>query len=321
MKKGFEYQYFIKDHLGNTRVVLNQAGKILQQNSYYPFGMLVAGHRQSEEYRDNKYLYNGKELQADFGLDWYDYGARFYDAEVGRWHVMDNKAEKYYPVSPNVYALNNPILFLDPNGNDVRVSTATNKETRKKTVTFTVTLSVRNNSRFSNKYVSNRFNLVKNQIEKSYSGFDSKTNTEYITVVELDKNENDYVMTFTDDIEGASSFTIGKTNEIGNTQVNGMQVLLEEGANGNALQSESETSRTGAHEYGHSLGLRHGGDTEGEGSVLKSKTEANLMNQSKNTKSKNINTTQLIKAKNQVEKDQENMIRLENNDKYSKNHY
>jgi len=43
MKKGFEYQYFIKDHLGNTRVVLSQSNEVLQQNSYYPFGMLMAG--------------------------------------------------------------------------------------------------------------------------------------------------------------------------------------------------------------------------------------------------------------------------------------
>ncbi len=127
MKKGFECQYFIKDHLGNTRVALSQTSKVLQQNSYYPFGMLMAGLPQKEEANTNKYLYNGKELQDDFGLDWYDYGARFYDAEVGRWHVVDPKAEKYAAWSPYAYCLNNPIIFIDPDGKEVNIAYLSDK--------------------------------------------------------------------------------------------------------------------------------------------------------------------------------------------------
>ena len=104
-KKGFEYQYFIKVYLGNTRVVLSQTGKVLQQNSYYPFGMLMAGLPATDDYNTNKYLYNGKELQEDFALDWYDYGARFYDAQLGRWHVIDPMAEKYVDWSPYNYVM------------------------------------------------------------------------------------------------------------------------------------------------------------------------------------------------------------------------
>ncbi len=119
MKKGFEYQYFIKDHLGNTRVVLNQSGKTLQQNSYYPFGMLMAGLPQKEEANTNKYLYNGKELQDDFGLDWYDYEARFYDAEVGRWTTVDPLVvNNHYEWTPYSYVYDNPINLTDPSGQD-----------------------------------------------------------------------------------------------------------------------------------------------------------------------------------------------------------
>ncbi|MCD4794029.1 MAG: DUF6443 domain-containing protein, partial [Bacteroidales bacterium] len=83
--------YNITDHLGNTRITFNDQDEVEQDDSYYPFGMSISDLSESTlaDIDKNKYLYNGKELQEDFGLDWYDYGARFYDAQLGRWHVVD----------------------------------------------------------------------------------------------------------------------------------------------------------------------------------------------------------------------------------------
>ena len=117
-----QYQYYLKDHLGNTRIVVSQNGVELQQSAYYPFGM---SFMQTNGGSDNKYLYNGKELQDDLlgntQLDWYDYGARMYDAAIGRWHVVDPLAEEYYKLSHYVYCGNNPISFIDPDGRSMEV--------------------------------------------------------------------------------------------------------------------------------------------------------------------------------------------------------
>ena len=119
---GGNYQYFLKDHLGNTRLVVNTVGtggSIVQQTDYYPFGMDIANYNGG---LDNKYRYNGKEFQNDVinsrNLQWYDYGARFYDPIIGRWHCVDPSAESYNSISPYVYCGNNPIRLSDLDGRD-----------------------------------------------------------------------------------------------------------------------------------------------------------------------------------------------------------
>lgn len=111
-----KYHYFIKDHQGNNRVVADQNGNIEEVNHYYPFGGTFANSTSVQSYK-----YNGKELDTKNGLNWYDYGARHYDAALGRWHVVDPVAEKYVSMNPYNYCLNNPIRYIDPDGRDIIV--------------------------------------------------------------------------------------------------------------------------------------------------------------------------------------------------------
>ena len=93
--------------------------EVLQQEHYYPFGMGIRGEWkfvQPQIGGVNQYLYNGKELNDDFGLNWNDYGARWYDSSIGRWGGVDPLAEDYVGWSGYNYVMGNPIRLVDPDG-------------------------------------------------------------------------------------------------------------------------------------------------------------------------------------------------------------
>ena len=107
-----KYHYFLQDHQGNNRVVVDAAGTVEEVNHYYPFGGLFASSSAQP------YKYNGKEYDDKKGLNWYDYGARMYDAATGRFTTVDPMAENAYSGSPYAYCLDNPVIYIDPHGKD-----------------------------------------------------------------------------------------------------------------------------------------------------------------------------------------------------------
>lgn len=114
---GFAVNYYLRDHLGNVRMVIDQNGEVLQETEYYAFGLPVTRSGTDEQ---NKYLYNGKEKQAE--TQWLDYGARMYMPEIGRFMTVDRYAAKYYELSSYQYVAGNPLRFIDGNGDTIRIN-------------------------------------------------------------------------------------------------------------------------------------------------------------------------------------------------------
>ncbi|MDX2250640.1 MAG: RHS repeat-associated core domain-containing protein [Bacteroidia bacterium] len=123
------YEWFLKDHLGNVRVMFADMngdggvdpnpvnGEVLQVDHYYPFGLRMAGLSLVPAVK-NSYLFTGKEIQDELSLGWIDFGARMYDAAAGRWNGVDALGEKYTAWSPYNYVMGSPLILTDPTGND-----------------------------------------------------------------------------------------------------------------------------------------------------------------------------------------------------------
>ena len=139
----FDYVYNYLDHLGNIRLSYTQdpqtgALAILEEQHYYPFGLQHKNYNsditkidREEELKTlketappslplqnpgYKYKFGGKELQSEFGVEMYDFGARNYDPALGRWMNIDPLAEQMRRHSPYNFGFNNPLRFIDPDG-------------------------------------------------------------------------------------------------------------------------------------------------------------------------------------------------------------
>jgi RHS repeat-associated protein len=125
----YNYVFNYIDHLGNVRLSYTKNAttgvlNILEESHYYPFGLKHSGYNSTVVASSYKYKYNGKELQDELGLNFYDYGARNYDAAIGRWMNIDPLAEQMRRWSPYNYCFNNPMRFVDPSCAKSSIKTA-----------------------------------------------------------------------------------------------------------------------------------------------------------------------------------------------------
>ncbi|MBE0539514.1 MAG: hypothetical protein IH620_07365, partial [Ignavibacterium sp.] len=110
--------YYLKDHLGSIRVVVDTVGEIISYDDYDAWGMILNGRSSNYGFADDKYKFTEKERDTETNYDYF--GARYYDSDLGRWLSVDPMADKYPGWSPYNYTMNNPLKFDDPNGKYVR---------------------------------------------------------------------------------------------------------------------------------------------------------------------------------------------------------
>lgn len=95
--------------------VTHTKSPVIQEDDYYPFGLTFNSYSRESSAKNNN-LYNGKELQDELNLGWYDYQARQYDPAIGRWIAIDPLADLSRRWSSYTYCYNSPLLFIDPDG-------------------------------------------------------------------------------------------------------------------------------------------------------------------------------------------------------------
>ncbi|MBQ7640465.1 MAG: RHS repeat-associated core domain-containing protein, partial [Bacteroidales bacterium] len=110
----YAIDYYITDHLGSVRTIVNASGSVVEQNDYYPFGTRHANGL--TQLTANRWRYNGKEDQVTGSLGYLDYGARFYDPVIARWNKTDPRADEQQKFSPYSFCGGNPILHVDTDG-------------------------------------------------------------------------------------------------------------------------------------------------------------------------------------------------------------
>ena len=247
-----KYHYYLKDHQGNNRVVISQSGTVEETSHYYPFGGAFASTSNVQPYK-----YNGKELDTKKGLNWYDYGARHYDAVLGRFITVDALYDKHFKVSPYVYCGNEPVGRIDPDGNDWRVQTHYNRETDKIEYKITVRAALINNSNNKELDIKTLAGQIVEQVNAAYTisgdDFVSTMDMQLRTVNSVDDiKDTEHVLQIVD------QDMLTKTDKsvvMAETYKNSLDVKIGTKAVSNMLNNDD--NRTFAHELGHSGGLGH----------------------------------------------------------------
>ena len=248
--------YYHPDHLGSSSYITNLDGEVVQHIEYVPFGEVFVEERNN--IWNTPYLFNAKEFDEETGL--YYYGARYYDPRLSLWMSTDPMQEKYPWITSFCYTFNNPIKFIDPDGNDY------DEIIDDKSITFKAVIFVTKDSYEAAKASAGILNQQSGKWTYDFAIQEGDQKTEYSlnvnfnVTVELAEQREGYPT------RHALQSALNKNP--GETCLNTFEVvpddkmgILNNGSTsgGNYIQIKKSRigTETGAHEIGHAMGLQH----------------------------------------------------------------
>jgi len=256
----WSYTYNLTDHLGNVRLSFDKdpsagTARRIQEDEYYSFGLRIPGGYNFSN--NNRYLYNGKEIQTDLSNQ-YDYGARFYDPAIARWTSVDPLAEKYTGISPYNYVTNNPIRRIDPNGKDVIFDITRDKDDKITGIKIRATVYIKGSGASAERageltkaaakqFKSNKVDGVNISFNVNYQYSNDKQRSD------LKHGEN--LLTFSAEPEHDSDADPSKIRRSEANNDDGAGSGNSPGDNGGIIYSSGKSNYTVLHETGHLLGL------------------------------------------------------------------
>ncbi|MBC9795831.1 hypothetical protein [Sinomicrobium weinanense] len=243
------------------------ASEIRREQNYYPFGLEHRGYNGvMSGVKNNLKTYQGQEFTEDLGLNTHEWEYRMSDPAIGRFWQIDPLAEDYVYNSTYAFQENKLGIGIELEGLEVSRHEWLDKNGQNN-IRYDAQIKVLNSSNASIDKVIDYANNIAGQIENDFSGTDSDGNKVSTSVsleflAEADP-ENDFFIEFTDQVikpeTGKPTSAEGRTDVIGDAEVNRMQILIpgKSGASYGEPVTEGRLPFTGAHEFGHTVGLKH----------------------------------------------------------------
>ena len=250
--------YYLKDHLGTIRAVLDNGKNIVFAQDYDIWGYLLENRTSGKD--DIKNKFTGKERDKETTYDYF--GARYYDSRIGRWGTTEPLYDKYLSFSPYNYGVNNPLSLKDINGNDVIVTIDGN------TITFTANIYYRSFEKYKNKRTSlseSQISYYKENLDNAFEQWSDIKSIEYngkkyevsfklnFKEAETFEENNIFTKVFNEGSYEGNNIALPSENENGDPRIENGNILIFPNIEGKSGYSRYWYS----HEFGHLVGLKH----------------------------------------------------------------